>query len=190
MKITTLTISLIAVAVVFAGCGITSDQDQNNIDIYQDDTKEAVVSDNWVGTMADALLNRRGMKCTWSAENGIESVGYIKNEKMYSETEISGKKTFMLSKNNCTWIWEESGSEGMKICADDDSIDEGLDDYNEDDYDFEEYEGFNNDLYEMNTDVNCVNQDIKDSVFNEPDDIFFVNPYEVFLHDLDSMMQY
>jgi hypothetical protein len=71
---------------------------------------------NFSGPLKAALALGVPLKCT-NTVDGTTVTGYIKNGLYYSEYEIMGQKETMLVRDNCSYIWQNEATTGVKFCA-------------------------------------------------------------------------
>ena len=72
-------------------------------------------SEEFSGTLAQAMKLGVPMKCDWQTNEG-SGESYVKGEDMYLKTMMSGKTGYMMKKGNCVHTWEEGQKQGIKFC--------------------------------------------------------------------------
>ena len=71
--------------------------------------------ENYVGSMLKMVGMGMPLKCTWEAE-GSAGTTWVKGENVYGEFEAEGQKSKMIFKDDCTWVWQEGQTQGVKVC--------------------------------------------------------------------------
>lgn len=131
----------------------------------------------FTGKLKDALTLGQSMKCTWSQDADNFGTAYIKDEKVRTDVTTDGKAAHSIMVDNCTWVWEEGKTEGMKMC-----------------YEPTEMEAMEEEVTEMggmeeipeeysyqapDIDYTCQPAVVSDSMFNPPSGVNFINPQEM-----------
>lgn len=137
-----------------------------------------MTDNSFVGSLADALVLGQSMKCTWSSDAG-EGISYIKGDHVRTESTVDGKTSYIVGDGECSYIWEDGTSQGMKFCLS--SLPTGLDTMETDTSNTETSEPFGADQ-QPDVDVNCEKTSVSDDLFTPPSDVTFANPLEDFMN--------
>lgn len=73
-------------------------------------------SKSLTGKLEDFLVSGRSVKCEYKMDKNNETIMYIKGKNFYGEFLASGKKGYMIYKDNCSWIWSEGEKQGVTMC--------------------------------------------------------------------------
>jgi len=135
-------------------------------------------SENFVGSLADAIRLGKAMKCTWKDEiENNTGTAFVEQDKVYYEYRMAGKEGYMISKDDCVWTWNKDETEGMKICAEPDAMEETQDS----DYEIPEAGQVDTGGYEFK----CEPAAIHEFTFTPPANVNFVNPMEMMPSNLN-----
>ena len=83
-------------------------------------SKPVTKTEEFSGTLAQAMKLGVPMKCEWQTSEG-SGESFVKGEDMYVKTMMSGKTGYMGKKGDCINTWEEGKTQGVKICQEPDS---------------------------------------------------------------------
>ena len=78
-------------------------------------SKPVTKTEEFSGTLAQAMKLGVPMKCEWQTSEG-SGESFVKGEDMYVKTMMSGKTGYMVKKGDCINTWEEGKTQGVKIC--------------------------------------------------------------------------
>ncbi|MCJ7827724.1 hypothetical protein MUP65_01075 [Patescibacteria group bacterium] len=117
------------------------------------------------GKIEDLLSLGKAVKCTWQDVENNTGVAYVKGDKVYTEATTNGVKSYYISRDNCTYMWQEGEPNGYKICVEPEEAEEETE--------TQMPEGFSVNTGMMN--YNCVPQVINDTRFEAPTDIEFMD---------------
>ncbi len=81
-------------------------------------SKPVTKTEEFSGTLAQAMKLGVPMKCEWQTNEG-SGESYVKGEDMYLKTMMQGKTGYMVQKGNCVHTWEEGKNQGVKFCQED-----------------------------------------------------------------------
>ncbi|MBU0570089.1 hypothetical protein KKB40_04940 [Patescibacteria group bacterium] len=169
---------IIAIAVVGLGVGVYSvsrGPEQTNISTQEGEKVTETNEDEnggFVGSLKDALKSGATMKCGWKDDAGNYSETYIKTNKIYHKMVAEGRTGYMIAKDKCVWSWSGESNQGMKICYDEDIMEDG---------ELPTEGGVNTQGYEFN----CIPSMVADSVFEAPSDISFIDPMDLIPEGMD-----
>ena len=76
-------------------------------------------SEEFVGQIKEVVARGVPMKCTYTQDNTTGTT-YIKGKQMYGEIAQAGKTGYVIVKDNCMWSWNQSESQGVKMCFEED----------------------------------------------------------------------
>lgn len=129
----------------------------------------------FTGKLKDALSLGQSMKCTWKIDEDNFATGYIKSNKIYSETNYEGKKMYSIVANNCVYSWEEGTDQGFKFCSEPGEPEE-----------IEMPEEFSWETPDI--DYSCIPAVVSDTMFNPPTNINFISPEEMLPEGFEDLM--
>ena len=116
--------------------------------------------ETFTGKLKDAIARGISMKCTFRNDY-VSGTGYIKGKKYYGEITSEGQQGYVIISDDCMWTWDESKSQGVKVC-------------------FEPTEGDGSiwDMQDQSStegDYTCVPAAVSDSKFTPPSNIQFLD---------------
>lgn len=82
---------------------------------YLTKSKPITKTEEFSGTLAQAMKLGVPMKCDWQTSEG-SGESYVKGEDMYVKTMTDGKTGFMVKKGDCSYTWNEPERKGIKFC--------------------------------------------------------------------------
>lgn len=130
------------------------------------DQETTPAEESFTGKLKDVLSLGQSMKCTWQKDENNYGTSFIKNQNIYTEVIVDGKKMHSLIVNDCTYTWEEGKDIGFKMCFEEEKEEEvSLP---------EEFSWETPDIS-----YSCVKTTVTDSMFNPPRSVTFIGPKEI-----------
>ena len=170
---------IIAIAVVGLGIGVYSlsrGQKQTGTSTQTENGKVVETGKNegsgFVGSLKNAINSGGAMKCSWKDDAGNYSETYVKTNRIHYKIVAEGRTSYMIAKNKCVWSWNDESAQGMKICYEEDILEDG---------ELPTTGGINTQGYEFN----CVPSVVADSIFEAPSDISFIDPMDLVPEGMD-----
>jgi len=77
--------------------------------------KPETKSEEFSGTLAQAMKLGVPMKCEWQTSEG-SGESYVKGKDMYLKTMMQGKTGYMVKIGDCVHTWSEGQKQGVKFC--------------------------------------------------------------------------
>jgi hypothetical protein len=169
-------IVLVVVGLGIGAYGISRGQKQTGINT-QTESEEATETDKnegvgFVGSLKDALKSGAAMKCSWKDDAGNYAETYVKTNKISYKMVVEGQTAYMIAKDKCVWSWSDESDQGMKICYEEDIMDDG---------ELPTTGGINTQGYEFS----CVPSVVSDSIFEAPSNISFIDPMDLIPEGMD-----
>ena len=81
----------------------------------QPKTQPQSQTEEFSGTLAQAMKLGVAMKCTWQTNEG-SGESYVKGQDMYLKTMMAGKISHMVKQGDCLNTWQEGQKQGVKFC--------------------------------------------------------------------------
>ncbi|MFC1727483.1 hypothetical protein ACFL0Y_03090 [Patescibacteria group bacterium] len=138
--------------------------------VSKEETKPSAqgTDENFSGKLKDALILGKSMKCQWNNDQGSSGVTYIKNNMVYAEMTINDQKVYVLSKDRCTYIWNDGQDKGSKFCAEPEEGEEE---------EMEMPEAFSWEVPGVS--YQCTPTTVSDQRFSPPTTVDFLDPMEL-----------
>lgn len=128
--------------------------------------------ESFTGNIKEMIALGKPMKCAWKKDNENYGESYIKGKQVYGEVTVSGKKGYIIMKDNCFWDWTEDQNKGIKMCSGD------QEEVDQPDFENEQEDVFNKlgipPAGPAEIDYNCIPAVIDDDRFSLPADVNFM----------------
>ena len=124
----------------------------------------------FTASFLDALKLGKSMKCQWKKDEANFGTALIKGKNYKSENTIDGKTSFIIHKDNCTYIWTKGEGQGIKMCRQEE---ESQAEQQEEKEPTKEEVGQINQDWQKEFNYKCSAAIVADSQFNPPAEVEF-----------------
>lgn len=108
-------LGLILAAVLLTGCLPTSQKETTERDGSKGDGSSKQEK-SYSGNMEKMMGLGMPLKCSWKKDDSYYGESWVKGKKYYQEVHQEGKTAKVIFKDDCMWAWEETNSQGTKMC--------------------------------------------------------------------------